>query len=109
MSELNIWREDIKGGNNKLYNVLKAYANYDNEVGYVQGMNYLVGLLLLYIPHDEEQVFWCLHQLMQRRQWRNVYTHDFPRLKHLCTMLEERLELDFPEVLAHIVDTFFEI
>ena len=59
MSELKLWREDSQGGNNKLYNVLKAYANYDQEVNYVQGMNYIVGLLLLYIP-DEDQVFWCL-------------------------------------------------
>ena len=35
MSELNLWREDSTCGNNKLFNVLKAYANYDNEVGYV--------------------------------------------------------------------------
>ena len=41
--------------------MLKAYANYDNEVSYVQGMNYIVGLFLFYIPDDEKQVFWCLH------------------------------------------------
>ena len=59
MSELGLWREDYKCGNNKLFNVLLAYANYDNEVSYVQGMNYIVALLLFYIQ-DEELVFWCL-------------------------------------------------
>ena len=59
MSELQLFTEDSQGGNNKLFNVLKAYANYDNEVGYVQGINYIVGLLLVYIQ-DEEKVFWCL-------------------------------------------------
>jgi hypothetical protein len=53
MSELQLWREDHQGGNNKLFNVLKAYSNFDNEVSYVQGMNYLVGLLLFYIPDEE--------------------------------------------------------
>ena len=91
MSDLKLWREDSQGGNNKLYNVLKAYANYDNEVNYVQGMNYIVGLLLLYIP-DEDQVFWCLHQLMQKRDWRQVYTQDFPKMKQLAQMLETSLE-----------------
>ena len=62
-SDLNLWPEDSLGGQNKLFNVLKAYANYDNEVSYVQGMNYIVGLLLFYIE-DEEKVFWCLLQLM---------------------------------------------
>ena len=37
--------------------MLIAYANYDIEVGYVQGMNYIVALLLLYIE-DEQKVFW---------------------------------------------------
>ena len=63
MSELNLWSEDSQAGNNKLFNVLKAYANYDNEVCYVQSMNYIAGLLLFYID-DEERVFWCLQQVM---------------------------------------------
>ena len=53
MSELGLWREDHQGGNNKMYNVLKAYANYDNEVGYVQGINYIAGILLFYISDEE--------------------------------------------------------
>jgi glyceraldehyde-3-phosphate dehydrogenase/erythrose-4-phosphate dehydrogenase len=35
LSELKLWQEDLNCGNNKLFNVLKAFANYDNEVGYV--------------------------------------------------------------------------
>eukprot|EP00354_Favella_ehrenbergii_P002165 CAMPEP_0170477520 /NCGR_PEP_ID=MMETSP0123-20130129/18770_1 /TAXON_ID=182087 /ORGANISM="Favella ehrenbergii, Strain Fehren 1" /LENGTH=181 /DNA_ID=CAMNT_0010749311 /DNA_START=933 /DNA_END=1475 /DNA_ORIENTATION=- len=101
MSELGLWREDHHGGNNKLYNVLKAYANYDNEVGYVQGINYLVGLFLFYIP-DEETVFWCLLQLMQKRNWREVYTNEFPKMRELTRFLEHRLEQEYPQVLAHM-------
>jgi hypothetical protein len=63
LSDLQLWREDLSAGNNKLFNVLKAYANYDNEVSYVQGLNYVVGMMLFYIE-DEEQVFWCLFSLM---------------------------------------------
>ena len=53
LGHLNLWQEEHNQGNNKLFNVLKAYANYDNEVSYVQGMNYIVGLFLFYIPDDE--------------------------------------------------------
>lgn len=49
MASLRLWREDISCGNNKLFNVCKAYANYDKEVSYVQGLNYIVALLLIYI------------------------------------------------------------
>lgn len=54
-----MFTEDSEAGNNKLFNVLKAYANYDTEVSYVQGINYIVALMLFYVE-DEEQVFWCL-------------------------------------------------
>lgn len=63
LSDLDLFNEDLTAGNNKLFNVLKAYANYDKEVSYVQGLNYIVGLLLYYIE-DEEQVFWCFINLM---------------------------------------------
>ena len=64
-----------------------AYANYDNEVGYVQGMNYIVGLLLFYIK-DEEQVFWCLYQILVKYNWRQIFTEDFPKLHKLTAILE---------------------
>ena len=30
-----LFKEEFKQGENKLFNVLKAYSCYDNEVGYV--------------------------------------------------------------------------
>ena len=108
MADLNLWREDHQGGNNKLYNVLKAYAAYDNEVGYVQGMNYIVGLLLFYIQ-DEEMVFWCLHQFMQKRNWRLIYTHEFPKLKEMTGYLNDRLEQEFPELRRHMEENYLVI
>ena len=50
--DLNLFKEDLAAGNNKLFNVLKAYSNYDNEVSYVQGLNYIVVLLLYYIGDE---------------------------------------------------------
>jgi hypothetical protein len=35
LSDLDLFNEDLLAGNNKLFNVLKAYANYDKEVSYV--------------------------------------------------------------------------
>lgn len=39
-----------ESGDNRLYNVLKAYSAYDPECGYCQGMNFITGLLLQMIP-----------------------------------------------------------
>ena len=34
MHDIGMWDEDQNSGNNKLFNVLMAYANDDLEVGY---------------------------------------------------------------------------
>ena len=91
LADLNFCQENQESGENRLFNILLAYANYDNEVGYVQGMNYIVALLLFYLPDQEQDVFWGLHQLMQRRNWRLVYTHNFPKLKSITKLLENRI------------------
>mmetsp|Transcript_30001 Transcript_30001/g.39860 ORF Transcript_30001/g.39860 Transcript_30001/m.39860 type:complete len:148 (+) Transcript_30001:152-595(+) len=92
LADLNFCQENQESGENRLFNILVAYANYDNEVGYVQGMNFIVALLLFYLPDQEENVFWGLHQLMQRRNWRLVYTHNFPKLKSITKLLENRIQ-----------------
>ncbi|XP_014516604.1 EVI5-like protein [Vigna radiata var. radiata] len=50
-------------GQRSLYNVLKAYSVFDRNVGYVQGMGFLAGLLLLYM--SEEDAFWLLVALLK--------------------------------------------
>jgi hypothetical protein len=43
----NSWNQDK--GKEMLYNVLLAYANYDSQIGYVQGLNYIAAMLLMHI------------------------------------------------------------
>ena len=42
-----------------LRRVLRAYALHNPRIGYCQSLNFLAGLLLLFLP--EEKVFWMLH------------------------------------------------
>jgi len=51
--------------------VLRAYAVYDPEVGYAQGMNFLAGLFLAYL--DEPEAFGALVLVMQDRGLRTLY------------------------------------
>ena len=109
LSDLRLWKEELNCGNNKLFNVLKAYANYDNEVSYVQGLNYVVGMMLYYIK-DEEQVFWCLFSLMQQKwEWRWIYTEGLPKLQSLLQLLENHLHQEFPLIKKHLRDNCLEI
>ena len=58
-----------------LYNVLKAFWNIDEEIGYCQGMNYITGFLLLISDFDERSAFYLLisifSQTFQKRKKNN--------------------------------------
>ena len=45
--------------------MLVAYAHYDPEVGYCQGMAFVAALLVSYLGGEEEEVFWLLVALMR--------------------------------------------
>jgi hypothetical protein len=45
---------------------LNAYSNFDPEVGYCQGMNFIAAMLLLNI-NDEEDAFFCLIMILMPR------------------------------------------
>ena len=40
-----------------LFNILKAYSNYDKEVSYVQGMSDLTAFLLMYFTEEVFYIF----------------------------------------------------
>ena len=40
-------------GQLSLFNILRAYANYDQETGYCQGMNFIVGALLMNLTEEK--------------------------------------------------------
>ena len=55
----------------KLSRVLNAISNYDTELGYVQGMNFLAGAFLI---HCEECIaFWLIIDLLESYDMREVY------------------------------------
>ena len=82
-----------------LYNILAAYSNYDHDIGYSQGMAFLVGFVLLHSLADECRVFWAFVSMMYRERWslRSLYFDDCVSLKRLLLLtqrcLDERTEL----------------
>jgi hypothetical protein len=93
-------------GHEMLFNALFAYANYDSQIGYVQGLNYIAAMLLMHIQ-DEEKVFWCLIYLLNRKNWRQIYIEDMPKLMELIDEVEQRLAEDFPALDAHLKEQNF--
>lgn len=79
-----------------LFCVLRAYAAYDEEVNYCQGMNFLAGLLLTYVD-SQSAAFGLLVILMHERGLRTLYKTDLSmlqaRLWQLGQLMPGRLRL----------------
>lgn len=83
-----------------LFGVCKAYALFDEGVGYAQGMNFLIMPLLFNMP--EEEAFCLLVRLMNQYKLRDLFIQDMPGL-HLHLYQFERLLEDLePAVYCHL-------
>ncbi|KAH7040677.1 rab-GTPase-TBC domain-containing protein [Microdochium trichocladiopsis] len=83
-----------------LFGVCKAYALFDEAVGYAQGMNFLIMPLLFNMP--EEEAFCILVKLMNQYKLRDLFVEDMPGL-HMHLYQFERLLEDFePALYCHL-------
>ncbi|KAH7298239.1 hypothetical protein KP509_25G033200 [Ceratopteris richardii] len=89
-------------GQRSLYNVLKAYSVYDRAVGYVQGMGFLAGLLLLYM--SEEDAFWLLVALLKgavHAPMEGLYLVGLPLVQQYLYQLSRLVKEQLPKLGAH--------
>jgi hypothetical protein len=83
-----------------LFGICKAYALYDEAVGYAQGMNFIAMPLLFNMP--EEEAFSLFVTLMNKYGLRDLFVHDMAGL-HLHLYQFERLLEDFePALCCHL-------
>lgn len=85
-----------------LFKVCKAYAVYDEEVGYCQGLSFLVAALLLHMP--EEQAFCVFVRIMQHYGLRGLFRNNFDELYLKFYQLERLLEDHMPDLHQHFVN-----
>lgn len=82
--------------------VLTAYSNYDPEVGYCQGMNFLAGFLLMHI--GEEEAFWTLVGLLNDQKFgcRSLYKRDMRLAQKSVAQFDAVLAEFLPALKAHM-------
>eukprot|EP00388_Colpodella_angusta_P007369 GDKJ01020904.1.p1 GENE.GDKJ01020904.1~~GDKJ01020904.1.p1 ORF type:complete len:447 (-),score=60.43 GDKJ01020904.1:55-1395(-) len=96
---MNFFRNE---GQQQLFRVLRAYAFYDPEVGYVQGMNFLVACLLWH--GTEEQAFWTLVAMMVNYDLRSMFLPGLPGLQKRAGVVEQLIAQNFPDLMQHLLD-----
>lgn len=94
--------KDGKGvGQENLFNVVKAYSLYDEECGYCQGMQFIVGPLLLNMP--DEEAFSTLVRLMKSYGLRGHFEPNMPALQLRLFQFDRLLEDMLPLLHRHLV------
>ncbi|EPQ57523.1 ABC1-domain-containing protein [Gloeophyllum trabeum ATCC 11539] len=68
-------------GQENLFNVLKAYSLYDPQVGYCQGLPFVVAILLLNVGMPDEEAFCLLVRLMYSYDLRGHFLPEMPKLQ----------------------------
>jgi len=106
---------------NQLYNLLRAYSNFNKEIGYTQGMSFIAAVLLMHmneeVPRSRhflhlsiahhfyfsswQTSFWVFVQMLKRYNLAPFFTDGvYPQcLKDLTHSFKQRL----PELDAHMV------
>jgi len=98
-----IFREEL--GRLALRRVLRAFANYDPEIGYCQGMGFLSGLLLLYL--SEEDVFWALCSLMHHYHMKDMFTVGMRGVRRCSYVSNELVKTFLPNLARHFASIDF--
>lgn len=84
----------------KIFKVTKAFSVYDSEIGYTQGINFIVGMLVLF-TNSERSSFWILYEIMELKKWRFLFTKNTPKLIELLDILKNRIKEKLPKIYKH--------
>ncbi|KAF7186957.1 GTPase-activating protein GYP5 [Pseudocercospora fuligena] len=83
-----------------LFGVCKAYALFDEGVGYAQGINFIAMPLLFNM--SEEEAFTLLYRLMSKYDLRSMFTPDMVGLHLRLYQFERLLEELEPAIYCHL-------
>jgi hypothetical protein len=87
-------------GQTMLGHVLKCYNLYDPEVGYCQGMGFIVGILLMKM--DARDAFCVFVRLMHNHGLRDSYSQSLTGLHSRIFQFQELLTPIAPKLVAHL-------
>ncbi|EQC33441.1 hypothetical protein SDRG_08955 [Saprolegnia diclina VS20] len=105
--------ETVRPGHVHLANILKALALRFPSIGYCQGMNYVVGKLLLVLRNDrategdltrddEAVVFWTVAGAIEQHDLQSLWAPSMPGLRRHIYALQTLLERQLPQLFLHL-------
>jgi hypothetical protein len=105
------YQDKLKDG---VSNVIKAFWSLDRISGYCQGMNIVIGFMLILLDGNEVEAFYMLISLLsdtniKRKEGeyslRGLYCQEFPLLKLLVYIFDCKFKETYPQLKAKIDET----
>ncbi|CAF3420279.1 unnamed protein product [Rotaria socialis] len=98
------FKEEGGIGQEALYKLSRAYSVRDEEVGYCQGLSFVIASLLIHMP--EEQAFMLLCKLMEDPKYllREMYKANFENLQVRFHQLTCLIQDNLPDLYGHFDD-----
>ncbi|KAM7413995.1 hypothetical protein PAMA_019017 [Pampus argenteus] len=88
-------------GQAKLFRVLIAYAKYNPQVGYSQGMSYIAAVLLMQL--GEEEAFWALTGLLDKPKYlAELFDLSLTKVQHQVKVFDQFLKHRKPKLSQHL-------
>ncbi|KAI9672290.1 MAG: hypothetical protein M1831_002105 [Alyxoria varia] len=97
---VDMFKEAGGHGQQMLAKVLKVFSLYDEEIGYCQGLGFLVGPLLMQM--EEKDAFCVLVRLMEQYDLRSCFMPDLAGLHLRIFQFQRLLTQHMPELSAHL-------
>ncbi|GLC50154.1 hypothetical protein PLESTB_000348300 [Pleodorina starrii] len=92
----------MEAGQRSLFRVLKAYSLHDLEVAYCQGMAFMAGVLLMYVPEETAFRLFCRLMDPEGPNLRRLYLPGLEPLKAELATFELLLTWRLPDLAAHL-------
>ncbi|TGZ78131.1 hypothetical protein EX30DRAFT_167557 [Ascodesmis nigricans] len=97
---LEMFKQDGSEEQRMLGRVLRAFSIYDTQIGYCQGLGFLVGPLLMHM--GEKEAFCVLVRLMEYYDLRSCFLPDLCGLRLRMYQFTQLLAQHFPELSSHL-------
>ena len=104
-------KNELRKMEKSLYKILKSFWNLDRDIGYCQGMNLIVGFILILSNFNERDSFFLLSSMFSntfksRKKYeyniRGLFYEEFPLLNLLNYTFENLLEHNFSNLKRHL-------
>jgi Rab-GTPase-TBC domain len=100
-------RAPKENGKNPLFNVLMAFSLHYPQIGYAQGMNYLVAMILIGVEMNEDYAFTILVHLLtypgeDNFKLESLFDTNLSGTHSLSTSIEEWLKQSHPEIAEYL-------